>query len=331
NNFKSSRKDKIKMANFNRERQLKEVRFTRQIELLDLINSGVQTNASLIAFTGANTAPIKMKRVTAKDEAVLAETSVIFGGRGTRFYRMKDKELNYLDAKENNAISHAVYLLRDSNVILDVVKPFSLDEYSVKYRTVALTSEEEISELVFSYYDSQRGDFDYVRRFYNFDEDTLRVIVFDDVATYRRFIRNVQRDDSVNKIKDQIHVVLDSEQSLVRATNFDMHAFYIIKVNHKESRKYKINNFKQDDSLNKKKDKIHLFLDSAQTLIRATNFDMNVFSIIEGNHTELSKDNISSVLNTRKFEDKRTIKSILDDYEKAKRNAEKFESNMNSN
>src|SRR5699024_300392 len=250
NNFKSSRKDKIKMTNINQERQLKEVRFTRQIELLDLINSGVQTNASLIAFTGANTAPIKMKRVTAKDEAVLAETSVIFGGRGTRFYRMKDKELNYLDAKENNAISHAVYLLRDSNVILDVVKPFSLDEYSVKYRTVALTSEEEISELVFSY-----------------------------VATYRRFIRNVQRDDSVNKIKDQIHVVLDSAQSLVRATNFDM----------------------------------------------------NAFSIIEGNHTELSKDNISSVLNTRKFEDKRTIKSILDDYEKAKRNAEKFESNMNSN
>jgi len=267
------------MANFNRERQLKEVRFTRQIELLDLINAGVQTNASLIAFTGANTAPIKMKRVTAKDEAVLAETSVIFGGRGTRFYRMKDKELNYLDAKENNAISHAVYLLRDSNVILDVVKPFSLDEYSVKYRTVALTSEEEISELVFSYFDSQKGDFDYVRRFYNFDEDTLRVIVFDDVATYRRFIRNVQRDDSVNKIKDQIHVVLDSAQSLVRATNFDM----------------------------------------------------NAFSIIEGNHTELKKDNISSVLQTRKFEDKRTIKSILDDYEKAKRNAEKFESNVNSN
>src|SRR5699024_4039269 len=279
NNFKSSRKDKIKMANFNRERQLKEVRFTRQIELLDLINNGVQTNANLIAFTGANTATIKMKRVTAKDEAVLAETSVIFGGRGTRFYRMKDKELNYLDAKENNAISHAVYLLRDSNVILDVVKPFSLDEYSVKYRTVALTSEEEISEIVFSYFDSQKGDFDYVRRFYNLDEDTLRVIVFDDVATYRRFIRNVQRDDSVNKIKDQIHVVLDSAQSLVRATNFDM----------------------------------------------------NAFSIIEGNHTELKKDNISSVLQTRKFEDKRTIKSILDDYEKAKRNAEKFESNVNSN
>src|SRR5699024_2503192 len=164
-------------------------------------------------------------------------------------------------------------------VILDDVKPFALDEYSVKNRTAALTREEEISELVCRYYDSQRGDVDYVRRFYNFDEDTLRVIVFDDVATYRRFIRNVQRDDIVNKIKDQIHVVLYSAQSLVRATNFDM----------------------------------------------------NAFSIIEGNHTELSKDNISSVLNTRKFEDKRTIKSILDDYEKAKRNAEKFESNMNSN
>src|SRR5699024_374455 len=126
---------------------------------------------------------------------------------------------------------------------------------------------------------SQKGDFDYVRRFYNFDEDTLRVIVFDDVATYRRFIRNVQRDDSVNKIKDQIHVVLDSAQSLVRATNFDM----------------------------------------------------NAFSIIEGNHTELSSDNISSVFNTSKCEEKRTIKSMLDDYEKAKRHARKSERNLNCN
>src|SRR5699024_6839323 len=110
-------------------------------------------------------------------------------------------------------------------------------------------------------------------------EDTLRVIELDDGATYRRFIRNVQGDDSVNKIKDQIHVVLDSAQSLVSATNFDM----------------------------------------------------NAFSIIEGNHKELTKDYISRVLYRIKFEDKRTIKSNLDDYEKAKRNAEKFESNMNSN
>jgi len=221
------------MSNFKRERSLKKVRYAKQIELLDLINAGVQTNASLIAFAGANTAATKMKRITDKNDAILAEQSSLFGGRGTRFYRMRNKDLDYINAKENNAISHAVYLLRDAGYLVDIVKPYFLKDYEVNYRTVAVV-QDLASELVFSYFNSQKGELDYARKFYNFDEDVGRVIVFDDVISYRRFLRNAKKDSAVDKISGQLHVVLDSSQSSVKAAKFNMRAFMISKNNHDE-------------------------------------------------------------------------------------------------
>src|SRR5699024_11976591 len=108
------------MSKFERNRAISKVRFARQIELLDLINAGVQTNASLTAFAPANTASTKMISITDKEEAVLAESSVVFGGRGTGFYRMSNKDLDYIDAKENNAISQAVNYLRERDNSVDI-------------------------------------------------------------------------------------------------------------------------------------------------------------------------------------------------------------------
>src|SRR5690625_6405014 len=103
-----------------------------------------------------------MKRITDKEEAVLAESSVMFGGRGTRFYRMRNNALDYIDAKENNAISHAVYFLRELDYLVDIVKPFYLKENAVKYRTLAAINDERVRELVFSYFYSCKANFDLI-------------------------------------------------------------------------------------------------------------------------------------------------------------------------
>lgn len=266
------------MGKFERNRAISRVRFARQIELLDLINAGVQTNASLTAFAGANTASTKMKRITDKEEAILAESSVMFGGRGTRFYRMRDNALDYIDAKENNAISHAVYFLRELDYLVDIVKPFSLEENAVKYRTLAVVNDKSVSELVFSYFDSSKANVDYTRKFYNFDDEIGRVIVFDDVISYRRFLRNTKKDESLNKIKDQLHIVLDSAQSTVKASNFNLVAF----------------------------------------------------SINDKGHVNINRDNIYAFLDKFTVEDADTVMTIKRDYSKAERNAAKFEKNIES-
>jgi len=266
------------MSKFERNRAISKVRFARQIELLDLINAGVQTNASLTAFAGANTASTKMKRITDKEEAVLAESSVMFGGRGTRFYRMANKDLDYIDAKENNAISHAVYFLREMDYLVDIVKPFSLEENAVKYRTLAAINDKSVSELVFSYFDSSKANVDYTKKFYNFDDETCRVIVFDDVISYRRFLRNVKKDGAVDKIKYQLHIVLDSAQSTVKASNFNLVAF----------------------------------------------------TINDKGHVKVNQDNIYAILDKFTVEDEDTVLTIKQDYSKAERNAAKFEKNIES-
>src|SRR5699024_4308834 len=218
------------MGNIRREKEIELVRYTSQIELVKLINYGVQTNASLNAFAGTNTSSQKLKTsVERENTGIVREQSSIFGGSRTYFYRMKNQELDFLEALVNNAIGHAVSVLRKSNVFLDVVRTYSDSVHEVKYRSEGFVRGEEskLAEFVFSYFNSEKRNKAYHEKFYNYDEEYIRVIVFDDRKGYNMFLEEVKRQGKIKKIMNQFHVVLENEQDAIRSANIEMSVYML--------------------------------------------------------------------------------------------------------